>query len=130
VITLKSAPIALIATAIGAATTVLAATAHADPDSQQYPQFASPSGNIYCEMAISYKGIPNAECFIQQASYAGQLCQGPVVIHPQFEIAADGHPPQTCRGAAKSRCGRHGRHWATAKPGLSPRSAVTASPRV
>jgi hypothetical protein len=128
VITLKSAPIALIATAIGAATTVLAATAHADPDSQQYPQFASPSGNIYCEMAISYKGIPNAECFIQQASYAGQLCQGPVVIHPQFEIAADGHPADMpgCREISV----RPARPWATAKPGLSPRSAVTASPRV
>ena len=73
----------LIVTATAAASTALPAIAHADPD---YQLFQSPSGNIHCELTVNYKGTPYANCTIQQANYAGQVCQAPGLVIPQFGI--------------------------------------------
>ena len=77
----------LIVTATAAASTALPAIAHADPD---YQLFQSPSGNIHCELTINYKGTPYANCTIQQSSYAGQLCQEPGLVIPQFGVGQGG----------------------------------------
>ena len=61
------AKIALTAAAIAATGIGLSATAHAEPE---YLQFTSPSGNIKCEMTISYKGDPYANCVVRHAAYA------------------------------------------------------------
>jgi hypothetical protein len=85
--TIKITKFALITTA--AAAISLSAIAHADPP---YYEFQSPSGNIHCGVAIGNKGIANAVCTIQQASYAGQLCQVPGLNIPQFQVAQVGRP--------------------------------------
>jgi hypothetical protein len=75
--------LALTAAATAAAAIALSATSHADPD---YQPFQSPSGNIHCEMTVNYKGTPYANCTVQHATYAGQLCQEPGLVIPQFGI--------------------------------------------
>jgi hypothetical protein len=116
----------LIVTATAAASTALPAIAHADPD---YQLFQSPSGNIHCELTVNYKGTPYANCTIQQANYAGQVCQAPGLVIPQ--LGSPKAARQTCRGAsAQMGGGRFGRRCPTAKPDLSQRSPATARPRV
>ena len=59
----------------------LAPLAHAEPD---YQQFTSPSGNIKCEMTISYKGDPYANCVARHAAYA--------VLTPECDSAGSMNP--------------------------------------
>jgi len=117
----------LIVTATAAASTALPAIAHADPD---YQLFQSPSGNIHCELTVNYKGTPYANCTIQQANYAGQVCQAPGLVIPQ--LGSPKAARQTCRGASAQMGGGLllCPHSTTAKPGLSTRSRATVRLRV
>jgi hypothetical protein len=81
---------AIVATGIG-----LAATAHAEPD---YQQFTSPSGNVKCEMTISYKGDPYANCVVRQAAYAAPAGTSdfPGAVNPQFSLGQGDTPKVSC----------------------------------
>jgi hypothetical protein len=81
---------AIVATGIG-----LAATAHADPE---YQQFTSPSGNVKCEMTISYKGDPYANCVVRHAAYAAPAgaCDFPGSFNPQFSLGQGDTPNVSC----------------------------------
>lgn len=64
---MKHSSLALIATATGAATIALSATAHAYPDGS----FQSPSGIIVCIITASAStGSPAAACQVQHHTYA------------------------------------------------------------
>ena len=62
---MKITTYALIATATAAATSGLAATAHAD----EIYDFLSPSGNIVCFVSTSFDGTNGAECEIRDYTY-------------------------------------------------------------
>jgi hypothetical protein len=89
------AKVACAAAAIAATGIGLAATAHAEPE---YQQFTSPSGNVKCEMTINYKGTPYANCVVRHAAFpvpAG-TCDFPGSFNPQIGLAQGGTPDVSC----------------------------------
>ena len=83
------------AAAITAAGIGLAATAHADPE---YLQFTSPPGNVKCEMTISYKGDPYANCVVRHAAYAvpADSCDFTGSADPQLGLTQGDTPTLSC----------------------------------
>jgi hypothetical protein len=77
------------ALSIATAATALppAATAHADPT---FYNLQSPSGDIHCQLTVSYKGTPYANCTVQHSTYASQTCQEPGLVIPQFSVGPGG----------------------------------------
>jgi len=73
----------------------LAAPAHAEPD---YQQFTSPSGNIKCEMTVSYKGDPYANCVARHAGFAVLTpeCDSAGSMNPQIGLTQGGRPEVSC----------------------------------
>jgi hypothetical protein len=80
----------LMATATAVTAIGVAATAHAEPESQF---FQDPSGNVKCEMALSYKGDPYANCTVRHSAYAvpADACDFSGSA-PQFGLT-QGHAP-------------------------------------
>ncbi len=87
--------IALTAAAIAATGIGLAATAHADPE---YLLFTDPTGNVKCEMTISYKGNPYANCVVRHAAYAvpADICDFTGSANPQISIGQGDTPSLSC----------------------------------
>jgi hypothetical protein len=73
----------------------LAPLAHAEPD---YQQFTSPSGNIKCEMTVSYKGDPYANCVARHAGFAVLTpeCDSAGSMNPQIGLTQGGRPEVSC----------------------------------
>jgi hypothetical protein len=86
---MKIKMIAALSIATAATALPVAAIAHANTP---FYDFQSPSGNIHCELTGDYKDNPYANCTVQQSTYAGQLCQEPGLVIPQF-VVAQGEPP-------------------------------------
>ena len=89
------AKIALTAATITATGIGLSATAQAD---LEYLQFTSPPGNVKCEMTISYKGDPYANCVVRHAAYAvpADKCDFTGSVNPQIEIGQGGTSHVSC----------------------------------
>jgi len=87
--------LALITTTAGVSVVGLATTAHADPE---YQLFQSPSGNIKCELTVSYKGDPYANCTVSGAAYAvpADNCELTGPVNPQFGLTQGGTPDLSC----------------------------------
>ena len=88
---MKIKMIAALSIATAATALPLAATAHADPP---FYDFQSPSGNIHCELTVNYKNTPYANCAAHDSAYAGQLCQQPGLVIPQFMVGRPGSPAE------------------------------------
>jgi hypothetical protein len=87
--------IALAAAVIAATGIGLSATAHADP---WYLLYTDPSGNVKCEMAISYKGDPYANCVVRHAAYAvpADVCDFTGSADPQLGLTQGDTPTLSC----------------------------------
>jgi hypothetical protein len=85
----------LTASALASVFVGLPATAHAEPD---YRQFTSPSGNVKCEMTISYKGDPYANCVVRHAAYAvpADKCDFTGSADPQLGLTQGDTPTLSC----------------------------------
>ena len=87
--------IALAAAAIAATGVGLSVTAHADPG---YLLYTDPSGNVKCEMTISYKGDPYANCVVRHAAYAvpADNCDFSGSADPQLGLTQGDTPTLSC----------------------------------
>ncbi len=87
--------LALMAAATAVPAIGLAATAHAEPD---YQQFTSPSGNVKCELTVSYMGDPYANCVVRDSAYAvpADKCDFSGSVNPQFGLSQGGTPSLSC----------------------------------
>lgn len=87
--------IALTAAAIAATGVGLSATVRADPE---YLLFTDPSGNVKCEMTISYKGDPYANGVVRHAAYAvlADKCDFAGPVNPQLGLGQGHAPTYSC----------------------------------
>jgi hypothetical protein len=87
--------LALITTTAAVSAVGLATTAHADPENQL---FQSPSGDIKCELTVSYKGDPYANCTVSGAAYAvpADNCESTARLNPQFGLTQGDTPTLSC----------------------------------
>jgi hypothetical protein len=89
--------LALAAAATAVTAVGLASAAHGEPDNQF---FQDPSGKIKCEVALSYKGDPYANCTVRNSAYAvpEDACQFSSAA-PQFGLTQGHAPTLTCVAA-------------------------------
>ncbi|RDH74608.1 hypothetical protein DVS77_30615 [Mycolicibacterium moriokaense] len=88
----------VLALALGAAASAVlgsAGTAHAAPE---YLLFTDPTGNVKCEMTLSYNGDPYANCVVRHAAYPvlADKCDVPGPANPQLTLRQGSTPDYSC----------------------------------